>query len=134
MLARSEAKYIRISAKKLRLVLEHVKGKTVEDSVFILDNMNKRAAGPVKKTINSAFSNLNSNRQDKFLAKDIMVSSIKADGGPMLQRFRAATMGRATPIRHRTSHIRVELDKVAVKKIRRKQGKSDNVVKIPESR
>jgi large subunit ribosomal protein L22 len=116
MLAKAEAKYIRISPTKARLVVDLVKGKTVEEAIYILDSANKRACRPIKKVLNSAFANLNFNKQEKILSKDVYISAIKADGGPMLQRWRAATMGRATPIRHRTSHIYVELDKVAVEK------------------
>ncbi|HNX91689.1 MAG TPA: 50S ribosomal protein L22, partial [Candidatus Omnitrophota bacterium] len=65
--------------------------------------------------LDSAFANLNHSRQDKILAKDVIVSCAKADVGPMLMRFRAATMGRATAIRHRTAHIIIELDKAVVK-------------------
>jgi len=111
MLAKAEAKYVRISPRKVRLVLDLVKGETVEKANHILDNVNKRAGGTVKKVINSAFANANFGKQEKLLAKDIYISNIKADGGPMLVRYRAATMGRATPVRHRTAHIYVELDR-----------------------
>lgn len=110
MQAKAEIKYVRVSARKARLVLDLVKGKTVENANFILDSTNKRSAALVKKAVNSAFANLNSGKQDKFAAKDVFISKIKADGGPMLKRYRAATMGRATPVRHRTTHIKVELE------------------------
>lgn len=112
MIAKAEGKYIRVSPSKARLVLDLLRGKTVEEANFILDNVNKRAAIPVRKVLASAFSNANFNRQEKYLSKDLYISVLKADGGPMLVRYRAATMGRATPVRHRTSHIRVELDMV----------------------
>ncbi|MCK4852004.1 MAG: 50S ribosomal protein L22 [Candidatus Omnitrophica bacterium] len=114
MLAKARVKYMRISPRKTRLVLDTVRGKTVERAHAILDSTNKRAGGVVKKVVNSAFANLNSNRpdKDKFLAKDVLISEIKADNGPVLKRYRAATMGRATPVRHRTAHISVGLDKV----------------------
>ena len=122
MLARANAKYVRISERKVRLVIDLIKGKTVEEAHFILDNLNKRACIPVRKVLNSAFANVNCNRQDKFLSKDVFVSEVRADGGPFLQRYRAATMGRATPVRHRTTHIQVKLDKVSAarKKAKRK--------------
>ena len=112
MIAKAEAKYLRLSARKARLVIDLIKGKTVEKAGFILDNTNKGACSPIKKVLRSAFSNANNDRQEKFLEKDLCVSLIYADGGPMLKRYRAATMGRATPIRHRTSHVYIELDKV----------------------
>jgi large subunit ribosomal protein L22 len=117
MLAKAEAKYVRVSERKVRLVIDLIRGKTVEEAQFIMDNLNKRACVPVKKVLDSAFANVNHNRQDKFLSKDVFISGIRADGGPFLQRYRAATMGRATPIRHRTTHIYVELNKVDTKKV-----------------
>ena len=55
---------------------------------------------------------LNQAEQEKLSARDVYISGIIADEGPFLQRYRAATMGRATPVRHRTAHIKVELDQV----------------------
>ncbi len=120
MLAKAEVKYIRLSARKTRLVIDLIKGKTVEEANFILDSVNKGACQPLKKILGSAFANLNQNGQDQMLSKDVIISKIKADGGPTLERYRAATMGRATPIRHRTAHLYVELDK-AVEKISKKR-------------
>ncbi len=115
MIAKAEAKYVRLSPRKASLVVDMVKGKTVEEAVFILENVNKRAARPIKKVLDSAFANANFNRQEKFLSKDLYISRLLANGGPMLMRYRAATMGRATPVRHRTTHLRVELESVASK-------------------
>ena len=122
MIAKAEAKYLRMSARKTRLVIDLIKGKTVEEAGFILDSVNKKAGASIKKVLDSAFANANNNRKDKFLSKDIVISGVRADNGPMLKRYRAATMGRATPVRHRTTHIRVELDKV----IEEKNGKKKN--------
>lgn len=112
MLAKAEVKYLRASARKVRLVVELLRNKTVEEAIYILDHVKKGTAPDIKKVVVAAFSNLNSNSQDKVLEKEVCISKIIADGGPMLKRHRAATMGRATPIRHRTCHILVELDKV----------------------
>ncbi|MEA3489935.1 MAG: 50S ribosomal protein L22 [Candidatus Omnitrophota bacterium] len=116
MLAKAKAKYLRISARKARLVLDLVKGKTLEEANSILDSVNKRASVPIKKVLSSAFANVNQGKQEKLLSKDVFISVIRADGGPMLARFRAATMGRATPVRHRTAHIYVELDRITSEK------------------
>jgi len=120
MLSKAEVKYIRISTRKARLVADLIKGKTVEDAISVLDNVNKRACVPIKKLVNSAFSNANNERQEKLLSKDVVVSVIRADGGPMLYRYRAATMGRATPVRHRTSHLYVELKEKEAPKAKKK--------------
>ncbi|MGB2630680.1 MAG: 50S ribosomal protein L22 [Candidatus Omnitrophota bacterium] len=123
MIAKAEAKYVRLSPKKARLVVDLIRGKTVEEAVYILDNVNKRAKGPIKKVVNSAFANLNQNRTEKILSKDVYISIVRTDSGPYLMRYRAATMGRATPIRHRTSHIRVELDEVVKEKSKKAKKK-----------
>ncbi len=116
MLAKAKAKYVRMSAKKARLVVELIKNKNLEEVAFILDNTNKRACGAIKKVVLSAFANANQTRSEKLLMTDVYISGIQIDGGPMFRRYRAATMGRATPIRHRTSHVYVELDEVAKEK------------------
>jgi large subunit ribosomal protein L22 len=107
-----------MSPTKVRLVLDIVRGKTVEEANYILDSVNKRAQRPVKKVLNSAFANLNQNKTeaDKLPSKDVYISDVRANSGPYLMRYRAATMGRATPIRHRTTHIYIALDKVAAEK------------------
>jgi len=115
MIAKAEAKYVRLSPRKAGLVMDLLKGKTVEEANFILDNVNKGVAVPIKKVLGSAFANANFNRQEKFLLKDLFISRLSANGGPMLVRFRAATMGRATSVRHRSTHLKVELDMVTGK-------------------
>jgi large subunit ribosomal protein L22 len=112
MLAKAYTKYIRISPRKAGLVVDLVRGKNLEEALAILDNVNKKAGFPIRKTIDSAFANLNSRRSEKLLSKDVVISSLVAESGPTLHRYRAATMGRATAIKHRTTHIYVELDKV----------------------
>ena len=116
MIAKAKAKYLRMSARKTRLVVDLIKGKTIEKANFILENTNKGACLPIKKVLRSAFANANNEKQEKFLEKDLRISAIRVDGGPMLKRFRAATMGRATSIKHRTLHLYIELDKSITKK------------------
>ena len=113
MLAEAFGKYIRMSPKKARLVVDLLKGKNLEEADFILDNINKGAAPRIQKVVRSAFANANNGRQDKLTMKEVYISAITVDGGPYYMRYRAATMGRATPIRHRTSHVHVVLDEVA---------------------
>ena len=134
MLAKAEAKYIRLSPRKARLVLDLIKGKTVEQANYILDNVNKRAQKPIKKVLNSAFANANQNRTDKVLSKDAYISIIRADSGPYLMRYRAATMGRATPIRHRTSHIHVELEQVKEEKPKKAAAKKTSEPKAAKKK
>ncbi|MDP8258880.1 MAG: 50S ribosomal protein L22 [Candidatus Aadella gelida] len=120
MISKAEAKYLRMSARKTRLVVELIKGKSLDKANFILENTNKGACLPIKKVLKSAFANANNEKQEKFLEKDLRISAIRVDGGPMLKRYRAATMGRATSIKHRTLHLYIELDKSITKKDRSK--------------
>lgn len=122
MLSKANAKYIRVSPRKTRLVAELLKGKTVEEAGFILENANKGPAVHIKKVLDSAFANANHERREKLLEKDLIISCVRIDGGPTFRRYRAATMGRASIIRHRTSHIHIELDE-PLKKDKAKSGK-----------
>ena len=110
MLAKAEARFVRVCSRKAQLVMRLVKGKSVEEANSILDGISPLPRIFVKKLINSAFANLNHVRKDKLTSKDVFISQLDADCGPMFKRYRAATMGRATPIRHRTAHLYVELD------------------------
>jgi large subunit ribosomal protein L22 len=107
MEAKAIAKYIRISPTKVRKVAKVAKGRPVEDALNLLEFMPQHAAKVVTKVIRSAVSNAD---QDVGLDVDsLMVSNIFVNEGPMLKRFRARAMGRATRILKRTSHITVTL-------------------------
>ena len=109
MIAKAVAKYVRVSPRKVRMVIDLVRGKSIPQALNILLNINKDAKHPVEKVLKSALNNAErkapSNKTDKRY-----ISKITADGGPMLKRYRAAPMGRATMIRKRTTHILVELE------------------------
>ena len=105
LVSKACAKYIRVSPRKTRLVIDLVRGEKVDRALVILTNLNKGAK--VQKLITSAVSNAKSN--PAVSAEQLFISKITADNGPVLKRFRAAAMGRATMIRHRTTHLTVEL-------------------------
>ncbi|MBI5794108.1 50S ribosomal protein L22 [Candidatus Uhrbacteria bacterium] len=106
----ASARYIRMSPTKVRLVIDIVRGLKVREAQAQLLFMKKAAAEPVLKLLNSAIANATHNFQlDK---EGLYIKSIVADGGPMLGRFRARAMGRAAPIRKRSSHISIVLDDV----------------------
>ncbi|MBR3305322.1 MAG: 50S ribosomal protein L22 [Christensenellaceae bacterium] len=106
---RAVAKYIRISSTKVRLVLDQIRGKNVNEAKAILMNTPKSASEPVLKLLNSAVANaennLDMNRDDLFIAETY------ADEGPTLKRIRPRAQGRAFRIRKRSSHITIILDK-----------------------
>ena len=108
MEVKASARYIRMSPRKVRLVLGIVRGMTVAKAREQLRFMNKAAAEPVLKLINSAVANALNNFG--LAEETLKVKTIVADGGPILYRYRPRAMGRASPIRKRTSHITVTLE------------------------
>ena len=108
----AKSKYIRQSPRKLRMITELLKGKEVQESLNILKNMSKRGTEVVEKTINSALKNAG----QKLSAEEWKIKNITVDGGPVLKRFRSATMGRAVMVKKRTSHITVILEELERRK------------------
>ncbi len=108
MEVKAVAKYIRISPRKVRVIMDQVRGRKVEEALNRLSFAPQRGAFVLKKLINSAVANAEQNLNmdvDKLYIKRIF-----ADQGPTLKRFRARAMGRATRIKKRTSHLTVILD------------------------
>ncbi len=108
MVAKAVARYIRISPRKTRLVANYIKGKGVGEALAILSNLNKRSCEFIEEVLRSAISNAKRNPDIKEEA--LYISKLVVDKGPILKRYRAASMGRAVMIRHRMSHITVELE------------------------
>jgi len=113
MISTATLRYIRISPRKVRPVIALVKGKSAEAAISTLYSVKRRASALLIDVINSAVAN--AKRIPGMDASNLYVSNLIANGGPQLKRFRAASMGRATTIRKRTSHITVELDTLSVK-------------------
>ena len=113
MEARAIARHVRMSPRKVRLVVDQIRGKSVNDAYAILQFSKKSAAEPVGKTLRSAVANAQYRAQDQgdvLDVDDLVVRACYVDEGPTLKRWRAAAMGRAAPIRKRTSHITVVVD------------------------
>jgi large subunit ribosomal protein L22 len=110
MEARAVARYIRISPRKVRLVIDLVRGKKVDEALAILEFTPKRAAKVVKKLIQSAVANAEQNPDVDV--DNLYIKRIYADDGPTLKRIRPRAVGRAYLIRKRTSHITVILDEL----------------------
>ncbi len=113
MQARAIARYVRQSPTKVRLVVDLIRGKSVGDAYSILQFSPRKAAETINKTLRSAVANAQVKAQDegKVLdVDDLFVLEIRVDEGPALRRYRHAAMGRAAPIRKRTSHITVVVD------------------------
>ncbi len=99
---RAKLRYLRVSARKSRLVVDLVRGKSVDEAINILTFTSRAASEPVRKLIESAISNA---EEQEANVDRLYVSEIFVDEGPTLRRFRPRAMGRATRINKRTSHI-----------------------------
>lgn len=95
-------RYLRVSPRKARLVVDLVRGKHVEEAINILSFTRRAASEPVRKLIESAIANA---EQAEANVDDLFVKEIFVDEGPTLRRFRPRAMGRATRINKRTSHV-----------------------------
>jgi large subunit ribosomal protein L22 len=102
------AKGVRMSPRKVAVVADLVRGRTVADALVILEHVPRRSATPVLKTIKSAQANADHNHNMK--PDTLKIVEITVNHGPRLKRFRPAAHGRALPFQRRTSHIRVVVD------------------------
>ena len=110
MLGRAIERYVRMSPRKVRFVMDPVRGRNVAQALDLLSAMSRRAATAVRKAVVSAFAN--ARQKDPTLTEEtVVISRLVADGGPSWKRFRPAAFGRAVPIHKRTSHITVEIDR-----------------------
>ncbi len=99
-------KNYRQSPRKVRLVADIVRGKTVEEAVTVLRFANKRAALPITKLIASAVSNA---EQSGYSRSNLRISSIRVDEGIVMKRFMPRARGSASRIHKRNSHVVIEL-------------------------
>jgi len=107
VLVRAQARYVRTSARKARLVCDHIRGKDVAEARAILAFTPRAAAKPWLKLLESAIANAEHNHE--LVGEELRIAAVHADEGPTLKRFRPRAMGRATRIRKRTSHLTIEL-------------------------
>ncbi|MBR6028348.1 MAG: 50S ribosomal protein L22 [Clostridia bacterium] len=104
----AHAKYIRISPRKVKIVIDLIRGKSAEEAQAILTYTPKAAAPVVLKILNSAIANAENNLE--MNRKDLYVAEVYANPGPTLKRYVARSRGSASPMLKRTSHISVVLD------------------------
>jgi ribosomal protein L22 len=107
VIVRAQAKFVRTSARKARLVADHVRGKSVQEARSILAFSPRSVAEDWRKVLESAVANAEHNHD--LVGDDLRVLNATADEGPTLKRFRPRAMGRATKIRKRTSHLTITL-------------------------
>jgi len=107
MATTAKYRYARISAQKLRLVADQVRGLPVDRAMNLLNFSEKKAAGIIKKVLESAIANAEHN--DGADIDELKVSLIHVDEGPSMKRLRPRARGRADRITKRTSHVTVSL-------------------------
>jgi large subunit ribosomal protein L22 len=108
---RAQAKYVRISPRKARLVAEHIRGRSVPEARAVLAFTSREAAGALDKVLQSAVSNAEANHG--LAEEGLYIKAAYVDGGPVLKRWRARARGRVARIRKRTCHITVLLAEVS---------------------
>ncbi|MCK0473329.1 50S ribosomal protein L22 [Halalkalibacter sp. APA_J-10(15)] len=103
MQAKAIAKQVRIAPRKVRLVVDLIRGKQVGEAIAILRHTPKAASPVVEKLLNSAIANAEHNYEME--PNNLVISEVFVDEGVTLKRFRPRAMGRASRINKRTSHI-----------------------------
>jgi ribosomal protein L22 len=107
VVVRAQAKYVRHAPRKARLVVDHIRGKSIGEARAILQHTPRAAAVDVLKLLESAVANAENNHE--LVADDLVVRKVYVDEGPTLKRYRPRALGRATRIRKRTSHMTIQL-------------------------
>lgn len=121
MAVQAVAKGVRMSPRKVGVVAQLVRGRTVADALTILEHTPRRAALPVKKAIESAKANADHNHNYK--PESLKIVTISVTPGPRFKRYRPAAHGRALPFQRKTSHILVVVEgdqRVAKKSVTKK--------------
>ena len=107
VLVRARARYVRTAPRKARLVMDHIRGKRVEQAQAILLHAPRAVSGDILKLLNSAVANAESAYE--LGPDELRISRAFVDEGPTIKRYRPRALGRATPIHKRTSHMTIEL-------------------------
>jgi large subunit ribosomal protein L22 len=107
VIVRARSRYVRSAPRKARLVMDHIRGKEVEQARAILAHAPRHAAADILKLLNSAVANAESAYE--LGADELRIFKAFVDEGPTIKRYRPRALGRATPIKKRTSHMTIEL-------------------------
>jgi len=111
-------KYLRMSPRKVRLVIGLIKGKMAAEAEELLPFMKQHASRPILKLLKSAMANAENNF--KLKAERMYIKDLRADAAPTLKRSMPRAHGRAAPIRKRGSHLTIILEDIAQKQIKGK--------------
>ena len=115
MEVKAKARFLRMSPRKVRLIINLIRGMKIAEARVQLKHTKKHAAIPVLKLLESAVANAKHNFQ--IDEGKLFIKAITADGGPVLHRWRARAFGRAAPIRKRTTHLSVILEELEIAKM-----------------
>jgi large subunit ribosomal protein L22 len=107
-MARAILRKFRESPRKVRMVADMIRGRTVDDAMSILHLQQRKAARMLSKVLGSAIANATEN--EKVDVEKLIVKKIFIDGGPTEKRWMARSMGRANRINKRSSHVTIEVD------------------------
>src|SRR5947199_7430755 len=116
---RAVAKWVRTSPRKARLVVDHIRGRSVPEARTVLAFTPRAAAREIEKVLHSAVANAETNPHLNWNGDELIVSAAYVDEGPTIKRWRARARGRVARIRKRTCHITVKLQPVAETRTRR---------------
>ena len=105
MEASANHEFLRGSPRKVRLIVDLIRGKSVEEALTLLSIMPQKAAKQVRKAVRAASANAENNHD--MVASELKIARIFANEGPTLKRFRPRSRGRASPLLKRSSHITV---------------------------
>jgi large subunit ribosomal protein L22 len=104
---KASSKYVRTSPRKARLVVEHIRGRSVPEARTVLAFTQRAVARDIEKLLKAAVANAEANHG--LIGDDLLVSAAYVDEGPVFKRWRARARGRAARIRKRTCHITLKL-------------------------
>jgi large subunit ribosomal protein L22 len=104
---RAQAKWLRIAPRKARLVVEHIRGRTVPEARTVLAFTPRSAAREIEKVLASAVANAEANHG--LIGDELVVAAAYVDEGPTIKRWRARARGRATRIKKHTCHVTIRL-------------------------
>jgi ribosomal protein L22 len=108
---RASARFVRRAPRKARLVMDHIRGKRVDEARAMLQHTPRAAAVDIAKLLDSAVANAENNFE--LDPDDLRIHRATVDEGPTIKRFRPRALGRATPIHKRTSHMTITLTTTA---------------------
>jgi large subunit ribosomal protein L22 len=129
---RAEARFVRVSPRKARLVVDHIRGRTVPEARTILAFTTRAVAADVEKVLRSAVANAEANRG--LDGDDLYIAAAYVDEGPMIKRWRPRARGRMARINKRTCHITVVLAPAAQERLEEQPASRASRLRAPRRR